>query len=471
MIKINANQLLKQRFGFNTFHPGQAETLEALQAGENVLAILPTGAGKSLIYQLYSYLINQPVVIVSPLLSLMNDQVERIRYQGSSQVVAINSEYNWQERQKILANIKHYRYIFISPEMLNQPDIIKSLARIKLGLFVIDEAHCISKWGVDFRPDYLSLKNNLKRLGNPQTLMLTATASKKVQTDIIKKLGISHYESVIESVNRPNIFLGVHQTENELDKQEYLLDTLSELKGPGIVYFSSKRMANLMADMINAKTKLKAAPYHADLSNEDRFKIQHQFMDNELDVICATNAFGMGIDKSDIKFVIHYHLPQDLESYMQEIGRAGRNGQPSIAILLYATGDEQITQNLIENSLPTERDYKNYVNHKYQYIEEQIKRLLDFYFQHGYSENQIKLIFKNETTLKLKELDKLIDYINCEGCRRKLLLANFDEKFDDHTEICCNLNQANINLKPYDYLVEKQARKANNWKTIINQLF
>ncbi|WP_429970871.1 RecQ family ATP-dependent DNA helicase [Fructilactobacillus sp. Tb1] len=468
---MNEHKLLKDKFGFDEFRPGQLETITALEDGKNVLSVLPTGAGKSLIYQIYSYLVNKPILIVSPLLSLMNDQVERIRYLGHEKVIALNSERDWKERNNILSTINQYRYIFISPEMLNQNDVLNQLARLDLGLFVIDEAHCISKWGVDFRPDYLSLKNDIKHLGHPQVLMLTATASKKVQNDIINRLGLTNCERIIESVNRPNIFLGVHQTENELDKQKYLMDTLKILKGPGIIYFSSKRMANLMSEMINSETNLKSAPYHADLGNEDRFKIQHQFMDNELDVICATNAFGMGIDKADIKYVIHYHLPQDLESYTQEIGRAGRNGQPSIAILLYSPGDEQLTKNLLDHSIPTERDYENYTHRKFNYLDEQVKRLLDFYTHHGYSINQIKQIFKDDSNLKLRELYKLVDYINCDGCRRKFLLANFDETFNEHDEKCCNIQHSEIKLEPYNYDVKKTKITSLNWKMIINRLF
>lgn len=471
MNKTNVKQILKKRFGFDSFNPGQEETIQALQSGKNVLSILPTGAGKSLIYQIYSYLINKPIVIVSPLLSLMNDQVERIRYLGSSNVVAINSEHDWKERKSILSNLEHYRYIFISPEMLNQKEINQSLAKLNIGLFVVDEAHCISKWGIDFRPDYLSLKSNLKKLGNPQTLMLTATASKKVQNDIIKKIGIDNCSRIIESVNRPNIFLAVQKTETEMDKQSNLIYLLTKLKGPGIIYFSSKKMANLMSDMINLKTKLKSAPYHADLSNSDRFKIQHQFMDNELDVVCATNAFGMGIDKSDIKFVIHYHLPKDLESYVQEIGRAGRNGQPSIAILMYSDGDEQIALNLLESSFPTERDYENYNKHKFNYLDEQTKRLLDFYYQHGYSESQIKQIFKENHSLKVKDLYKLVDYINYVGCRRKFIQANFDENFDMHDDDCCDFQHDQIDLTPYEYFITQPTNEISDWKSIINQLF
>ncbi|POG98742.1 ATP-dependent DNA helicase [Fructilactobacillus lindneri] len=465
--------LLKEKFGFSKLRSGQIDTINELLTGNNVLAVLPTGSGKTLIYQLFGYLVNKPIVIVSPLLSLMSYQVNRMNFLGEKKVVALNSNQDWEQKQFALKHLNQYRYIFISPEMITNQQVLQKMKQLSLGLFVVDEAHCISKWGVDFRPDYLELGHVLATLNNPQVLMLTATASQKVQNDIIKKLQLKNFQKIIKSVDRPNIYLGVHKSLNELEKQSYLLDILKKLKGNGIIYFSSKKMANVMADMIQQKTGLTTAAYHSDLSSADRFKIQHQFMDNDLQIICATNAFGMGIDKSDVRFVIHYHMPQDLESYVQEIGRAGRDGKQSLAILLYAEGDEQIAANLIEHSLPTKMEIDFYLQKEYSRIEESKKNLLDFYFKHDFSVEQIQKVFQDEFSQKEKELFKMLDYIQCSGCRRKVLLANFDEEFDSHDEICCDFgieNNIDFSLFEQKLNIKVSTNDKSNWQQIINDL-
>ncbi|WP_413627344.1 RecQ family ATP-dependent DNA helicase [Fructilactobacillus vespulae] len=468
---VNAQDLLKSKFGFNSFKLGQAEAIKSLHENQNTMAILPTGAGKSLIYQLYGYQTQKPVIIISPLLSLMEDQVDRIHYQGEKRVVALNSNYDRQHKQKILNNLNHFRYIFISPEMILQPEVISKLVNIDVGLFVIDEAHCISKWGIDFRPEYLSLKIIIQRLQNPKVLMLTATASIKVQDDIINKLNLKSVNKIVKSVNRSNIFLGLQKTANDLDKQEYLISAITQMVGPGIIYFSSKRVANLIADMINTSTDLRAAAYHSDLSKEDRFKIQHQFMDDNLQIVCATNAFGMGIDKNNIKFVIHYHMPQDIESYVQEIGRAGRDGSKAIAILMYSPGDEYIAKNLIEQSIPNTEDLFNYQTNQRALIPDNIKELLDYYHQNHYSSNDIVTIFEQELKQKQNELDKLLKYIFCNDCRRKALLKNFDEQYNNHDENCCNQNDEPINLSNFKGNEDFKIKSLKSWQDIMSGLF
>lgn len=202
-----ATKILNNRFGFDEFKSGQSETIRALLSGSDVLSIMPTGSGKSLIYQLYGYLVNQPVVIVSPLISLMGDQVDRMNFMGEKRVCALNSMNDWKQRRGLLQHLDQFRYIFVSPELLSSPDVLRRMKKLNIGLFVIDEAHCISKWGLDFRPEYLDLGHEIRALGHPQTLMLTATASRKVQNDIISHLQLTNVKKSLKILIGPIFFL------------------------------------------------------------------------------------------------------------------------------------------------------------------------------------------------------------------------------------------------------------------------
>ena len=312
-------QTLKQQFGFDEFRPGQKETIQAVLNQNDVLAVLPTGAGKTLLYQLPAYLMPGSVLIVSPLISLMQDQVDRLRQHGERQVVMLNATLTGRSRQQVLNRLAAYRFIFASPEILAQPSIKHALRKCRISLLVIDEAHCISQWGPDFRPEYLLLKEVKNDLRRPPILLLTATATPRVQNDILQKMGLDekNVKRVIRSVNRPNIFLAVDQVENDQQKRQRLVKWLHELGGGGIIYFSSRKLANELADWLGEMTGLEVAVYHAGISAIDRFRIQQQFMQGQLQAVCATSAFGMGIDKDDIRYVIHYHLPGSLESYVQ----------------------------------------------------------------------------------------------------------------------------------------------------------
>ncbi|CAM2757331.1 ATP-dependent DNA helicase RecQ [Fructilactobacillus fructivorans] len=469
-----ATKILNNRFGFDEFKSGQSETIQALLSGSDVLSIMPTGSGKSLIYQLYGYLVNQPVVIVSPLISLMGDQVDRMNFMGEKRVCALNSMNDWKQRRGLLQHLDQFRYIFISPELLSSPDVLKRMKKLNIGLFVIDEAHCISKWGLDFRPEYLDLGREIRALGHPQTLMLTATASGRVQNDIISHLQLTNVKKIIENIDRPNIFLAAHQSSNDEDKQEELFRLINKLKYPGIIYFSSRDKADEIAEKIRADGNVKVASYHAGLSNDDRYRIQHQFMDNELQIICATSAFGMGIDKNDIRFVIHYHMPTDMESYVQEIGRAGRDGKESIAIMLYSTGDEQIAQSLIASSIPSDQQINSFFDDPKVKISEQPKRLLQFYMNHDYSREETKKVFAVVAMNKDQSLRQVISYINNVGCRRKYLLSLFDVSFNDHDDTCCDFGNEKFDLDSLHLLRGRNKNTSkikNDWHNILARLF
>ena len=354
MDKTALTAVLKEKFGFDSFKPGQAEVLEALTAGKNTLAMLPTGGGKSLIYQMMGNMRDGLVIIVTPLLSLMQDQVARLNYAGEPKVVALNSTLPQDARRTILRSLDQYKFLFVSPEMLGQTVVQSALRKVKINLLVVDEAHTIVSWGPDFRPDYLALPQVHKKLGQPQLLLLTATATPKMMTDITVPFGLPESDWFIyrQSVDRPNIYLHTETLANEGQKRERLADLVRQLQGPGIVYFSSRKLATSMADWLAENTGRRVAAYHAGLDTMSRYRIQQQFMLGQIDVIAATSAFGMGIDKDNVRYVIHYHLSNDLANYLQEIGRAGRDGEQSAAILLYVPGDENLQLNMIDGTIP-----------------------------------------------------------------------------------------------------------------------
>ncbi|WP_395538069.1 RecQ family ATP-dependent DNA helicase [Lactiplantibacillus pentosus] len=395
MSEAELYQLLKTKYGFDEFRPGQLAVIQDLLAGQDVLAVLPTGTGKSLIYQLVGTVVPGIVVVVSPLISLMQDQVARLNYQGEKQVAALTSQLDFSARQQLLANLNQVKFLFISPEMLQQTVVQDALAKLTIALLVIDEAHCISTWGPDFRPDYRRLGPIRQQLGTPRTLMLTATATPQVRQDILTQLNATDAQQVLYSVNRPNIYLAVEAVNDEVDKRATLQHLVTSSRGPAIVYFTSKRQTDLIAEWLRTTTKLRVAAYHAGLAAEDRFKIQQQFMADQLDVICATSAFGMGINKADIRLVIHYHLPTTLADYVQEIGRAGRDGQQALAVMLYAPGDENLVRNLNELTAATPNEVQqDFARHQAgQPVTDDRSRVLEAYWQQAVSPAEVAETF------------------------------------------------------------------------------
>ncbi|UQS85421.1 RecQ family ATP-dependent DNA helicase [Apilactobacillus apisilvae] len=471
---LSLQEKLYYWFGFTDFRPGQLEILKYLNLGRNVFGVLPTGTGKTLIYQFFGKLINKPIVIVSPLISLMQDQVDRMRYLGEKKTIALTSNLNFNEKKKVLNNLNKYNYIYISPEMLSQEDVIKSFKNIDLGLFVIDEVHCIIQWGPDFRPDYLNLKNVINYLNFPQILMLTATASSKDRSSIINILNLSNVKFVTKSVNRSNIMLSVKYCDDKEDKNNKLLSLVNKFKSPGIIYFSSKKIANKITNLLKVKTNLNVEAYHSDLDSENRYRIQHQFMNNHLDLICATSAFGMGIDKNDIRYVIHYHMPSNIESYIQEIGRAGRDGLSSIAIILYQDNDETLQYNLLINNIPDDSMVSFYYDN-YQSLKNTVEDKLDllkYYYDHHYSLDETKNVFKLRSFEQNNNLNAMIDYVDNHSCRRNKLLSYFNESFDNHDDKCCDGNETILDdselLNQHDY---KKDNYIKNWHQIIDSLF
>ncbi|HYK73751.1 MAG TPA: RecQ family ATP-dependent DNA helicase, partial [Pseudoneobacillus sp.] len=351
---MNLEEILYLSYGFQSFRPGQREVIASLIEKKDTIGVLPTGTGKSLCYQFVGDIHDGHILIVSPLLSLMQDQVEQMKAKGYKHVIAINSFLTSKQKRVVFQSLHKYKYIFISPEMLQVDYILHQLKNIPLSLFVVDEAHCISQWGYDFRTDYQKLGDIRKSLGSPLTLALTATATAEVIRDITSILDIKNATILETSVDRPNISLKIDSTYDDLKtKQQSLIDLLQTLQGPGIIYFSSKKLAEQTAELLKTNGIPKVMAYHGGMTQEDRILIQQQFINGQINYICATSAFGMGINKEDIRFVIHFHMPLQMESYLQEIGRAGRDGNQSLAILFYAPGDENLALQLVEGELPS----------------------------------------------------------------------------------------------------------------------
>ncbi|MCT0005141.1 RecQ family ATP-dependent DNA helicase [Weissella confusa] len=477
MDKTALTAVLKEKFGFDSFKPGQAEVLEALTAGKNTLAMLPTGGGKSLIYQMMGNMRDGLVIIVTPLLSLMQDQVARLNYAGEPKVVALNSTLPQDARRTILRSLDQYKFLFVSPEMLGQTVVQSALRKVKINLLVVDEAHTIVSWGPDFRPDYLALPQVHKKLGQPQLLLLTATATPKMMTDITVPFGLPESDWFIyrQSVDRPNIYLHTETLANEGQKRERLADLVRQLQGPGIVYFSSRKLATSMADWLAENTGRRVAAYHAGLDTMSRYRIQQQFMLGQIDVIAATSAFGMGIDKDNVRYVIHYHLSNDLANYLQEIGRAGRDGEQSAAILLYVPGDENLQLNMIDGTIPNREVVMGYYDKRFgaDEIGRDKANLLDFYAKQGMNPDEVATMFETRRQQRQQDLYNLVNYAKSDAGLRRQLLDHFgdDAQSNDDAESVGVVDWHPEELSLVATEAPTELAGVTDWRTQVAKLF
>lgn len=471
---------LKERFGYETFKPGQLEVIQSVLAGQATLAVLPTGTGKSLCYQLPAYLLGHTTVIISPLIALMQDQVAQLNYQGEKKAVAINSNLEPRQKHALLRQLPQYRFVFMAPETISQPAVIQALQQCQIDLLVIDEAHCISQWGIDFRPDYLVLAQIKHQLNPGATLALTATADAQVRHDILAKLDLQSANRIITSVDRPNIYLGVSQQADEASKNAFLQQLVTESQGPGIIYFSSRQKTVEIAAFLQQKTAMRVAYYHAALSPQERFIIQQQFMQGQLDVICATNAFGMGINKANIRYVIHYHLPQNIESYLQEVGRSGRDGQPAYAMLLATPQDTYLQQSLVSFGIPEAGLIRRFYQEPTLFKQSQGNEfeLLRRYQQIGMDEQAVSELLQNRQKEKRFALQTMVDYLNLQGCRRQFIVNYFDEQPQQvaHADQCCGQQDSTVFLEKFNLktLTDDKSPKIDgldHWDGILKQLF
>lgn len=348
-------EFLQKRFGFSSFRNDQDIILENLFMSRNSLAILPTGGGKSLIYLYFGEYSHKRVVIVSPLLSLMQDQIHQLQKLGIRNAIAINSQLTLREKDFIFSNLEKYQYLFFSPEMLYQDKVIQQLKRLEIGLFVIDEAHCISQWGYDFRPEYSKLGIVRKNLNNPLSLALTATAKKEVVIDICHSLNLSLEEMFIHQSPRQDSqqYIELISCKQE-DKPGALLELIKKVSFPSVIFFPSIRLLEETKLFLQEKG-YQVDSYHSKRNTSDRQAIQQQFLLDEIDIICATSAFGMGINKDNIRSIIHYRLPSNLEDYVQQIGRAGRDGEKSQAISLVDSEDVVTMRQMLSYEFNPER--------------------------------------------------------------------------------------------------------------------
>lgn len=347
-------QTALHKFGLSEFRRGQREVIDHVIAGNDCLCVMPTGGGKSLCYQLPSVVRSGLTIVVSPLIALMKDQVDGLTKRGITATL-INSTLSPSEQAYRLERVAggHYSLLYVAPERLRNPTFLDAIRSTPVQLLAIDEAHCISEWGHDFRPDYQRVGKFREFLGGVQTIALTATATPRVRQDIVDSLKLRVAKHFVTGFARDNLFLGVAAVHSDREKDKKLLEFLETDPGSGIIYAATRKRCESLVELLSKERKMSVGAYHAGLAPEQRKLIQDQFMRGELEAIVATNAFGMGIDKSDLRYVVHYNMPGTLEAYYQEAGRAGRDGHSSQCVLLYSAQDRYIQEFFIENANPS----------------------------------------------------------------------------------------------------------------------
>lgn len=403
--KMDKYEILKSYFGYDSFRPGQEKIVDALLGGRDVLAVMPTGAGKSICYQTPALLSDGVTVVVSPLISLMKDQVASLIKSGV-RAAYLNSSLTYEQYELALSRmlVGRYKIVYVAPERLSSPQFLEVCRTVGISIVAVDEAHCVSQWGQDFRPDYLKIADFISSLPRrPVVGAFTATATDRVKDDIREMLCLNSPVSVTTGFDRPNLFFSVLTPEK---KSEKLLELIRERSGKsGIIYCATRRAVEDVCDML-LRDGCSATRYHAGLPAEERQRNQDDFVSDAKPVIVATNAFGMGIDKSNVSFVIHYNMPKNIEAYYQEAGRAGRDGEPAECILLYGARDIITAKFLINNSDPNPE----------------------------LSEEQQTAVRQGE----LYKLEHMIRYATGTGCLRACILRYFGEETGEYCGACSN---------------------------------
>lgn len=508
-MKPYLEEMLSTHFNYTSFRPGQREIIEDVLKGDDVLGVLPTGSGKSICYQLPAKILKGTTIVVSPLISLMVDQVKQLKAMHFKRVAAINSFISYKERMQILQNINSYQLIYISPELIQQEEIFVHMKRMKVSLFVIDEAHCISQWGHEFRPDYLKLANIIQKLNNPPVLALSATVTPQVKKDMMDALRRPNMAQHIYPMDKPNISFFIERVSSNKDKLTYMIDVLKKFHVSTLIYFSSRADAEFVSKQLSSNLpNRKVTFYHGGMDALDRVAVQQQFMNDQLDVICCTSAFGMGINKDNIRMIIHYHLPPLLEAFIQEVGRAGRDGKPCMSILLYAQNDIYLPKSLIDNELPTVEQIRftfqqlfELYRQQEKYIPNDLNKCLELFhlnenewrFMHAQLENHgmIKdnqIIYNEESwrqarqaianyrnsrrTVKQNKLREIHKWIHEEGCLRSYLYKNFQPSFQEPIVPCCSNCGFSIQAFETEKMQEtkQMVAKEETWRNKLKKL-
>lgn len=425
---MDKTELLKQYFGHSSFRPGQGEIIDNILSGQDCLGVMPTGAGKSMCYQIPALALNGTTIVISPLISLMKDQVEALVQSGVN-AAFINSSLESEEYFSVYHKVTsgQCKILYVAPERLSSEHFLKMLSDIEIPLVAVDEAHCVSHWGQDFRPSYLKITEFVNAIANrpgrparPVLAAFTATATDIVKQDIVRILGLNAPFSVTTGFDRANLYFEVRPTEQR-NKDAVLLNILREMPGrSAIVYCSTRKNVNSVCGFLRLNG-INAKAYHAGLEDLERQYAQEDFIYDRCNVMVATNAFGMGIDKSDVSLVVHYNMPKDLESYYQEAGRAGRDGSPARCILLYSKGDVRTAEFLIEN---------------------------------GHEETELSPEERSEIIRRDKERLKMMTfYSTTTKCLRHFILSYFGE---NSQQSCGHCGSCNAEMDTLDITIEAQ---------------